>query len=795
MSATAVRAAVLDGSGWTASVIGGKGAALDRLIGWGFAVPPTAVVTADTYRILMDDPELAALVGRVAEGDPVTAADVDVAFLSAPIDATTVAEIVGAARAVACRAGMTHCRLAVRSSATVEDMQRVSFAGQYRSILDVDPDDEGALLRAVRLVFASLWHPAPVAYRRSFGVQADAVAMAVVLMAMVPARRAGVVFTVDPSGDGTTARIEAVQGVAESLVSGRETPVATVLSRSSEHADAATEVLDALHLAMRVEALAGVPQDVEWAWDGERVWLVQARPITTVANATGDGFDDSPSELAEVDLTTAGIGEMLPGVLPPLVWEVSSFLVEEAFRSTFADLGVRLDDLVRPRLMIRRVRGRAAMDFGLLGTLTAQLPGADVAQLEEQYFGSGRPGRAAPATPLPQGHRLARARTDLRMLRSRRRADQDAELAIRAVEAIAHRSPELAGLADDALAAYWLRLVDLGVRAMTAELGVAAEAAATYRGLELSLASRLGERAAARAAATLTTRAGVTAPPSRRASASVFAGPTWEELGREPPRAAASVADAADPVDELRSMLTDVAGDRGEGLRAALRMRVALRTIENAVDQLARREHVKAAVLALGGEVRRVHLEAGRRLAARGAIPSVDDVDLLSVTELWDALVTDERPAGEVLARRRRTHHRDEAAGPLPARFTGADPRQPLRQAADASAGDRLEGWAVSGGRFAGRAMVVASPDDRFDADAVLVADATDPSWSPLFMRAGAIVLERGGPLSHAAILARELGVPAVTNVPGAVRRLDGRRVVVDGDDGLVVVLDEEAEP
>ncbi len=67
----------------------------------------------------------------------------------------------------------------------------------------------------------------------------------------------------------------------------------------------------------------------------------------------------------------------------------------------------------------------------------------------------------------------------------------------------------------------------------------------------------------------------------------------------------------------------------------------------------------------------------------------------------------------------------------------------------------------------------------------------TDASWSPLFARAAAIVVERGGPLSHAAILARELGVPAVLNVPGATEALDGREVTVDGDTGVVFVHDE----
>jgi pyruvate,water dikinase len=69
-----------------------------------------------------------------------------------------------------------------------------------------------------------------------------------------------------------------------------------------------------------------------------------------------------------------------------------------------------------------------------------------------------------------------------------------------------------------------------------------------------------------------------------------------------------------------------------------------------------------------------------------------------------------------------------------------------------------------------------------------LVATTTDASWSPIFLRAGAVIVEQGGPLSHAAILARELGVPAVLNIDAATRVLDGELVTVDGDLGTVVI-------
>jgi pyruvate,water dikinase len=91
-----------------------------------------------------------------------------------------------------------------------------------------------------------------------------------------------------------------------------------------------------------------------------------------------------------------------------------------------------------------------------------------------------------------------------------------------------------------------------------------------------------------------------------------------------------------------------------------------------------------------------------------------------------------------------------------------------------------------------GRARRVDGPQGAIGRDEVLVASATDPSWSPILLRCGALVLERGGPLSHAAILAREFGVPAVFNIPGAATALDGKRLLVDGDAGTVTVLPDE---
>jgi pyruvate,water dikinase len=479
---------------------------------------------------------------------------------------------------------------------------------------------------------------------------------------------------------------------------------------------------------------------------------------------------------------------MLPGVLPPLVWELGSYLVEEAFRAVFDDLGVLPDSLVGRRGLVRRVRGRAAMDFSILRAVADTLPGAGPDQLEEQYFGSRRSDRAVAGVGPRRHHVFRSGLHDIRVLRARRRSVFDAELAIRAVAEIDRAPVDLAALSERALQSYQLRLIDLATRAMRAELSVAADAAATYRALELALARYLGAVDAGRLTARLTTAPNVTAAPSPRASAAVFAGPTWSELGLGTPvRAERAHADDAEPLDDVVQALEATPRWRNDGLRSWVRLRTIRRLTGDAVDQLTRRERTKAAVLLLGGELRRVHLELGARLAARGVLETALDIDLLSPEELRHSVEGHSAPTPEAIIRRRRWLLRYEAEGPLPARFSGI----PDPVVIDVPSGRRFEGWAASAGRITGRAQVLRSPTEFLERDAVLVAEATDPSWSPVFMRAGAIVLERGGPLSHAAILARELGIPAVLNLPGATHVLGGKTVSVDGDSGIVVVLND----
>jgi rifampicin phosphotransferase len=223
----------LDDPGAAPGVVGGKGASLARLARAGFRVPPGFHVTTSAYldftgRDGLREQVLAA-VSAVDVSDVATfgaaAARVGELFAARPVPARTAAAIAGAYA----RLG-GDVPVAVRSSATVEDLPGMSAAGQHDTYLNVR--GEAAVLDAVRRCWASLWSARAIGYRARRGVEPGEVSIAVVVQQLVPADAAGVMFTVDPlDGAGDTVVISANWGLGESVVAGDATP--DVAGRSS----------------------------------------------------------------------------------------------------------------------------------------------------------------------------------------------------------------------------------------------------------------------------------------------------------------------------------------------------------------------------------------------------------------------------------------------------------------------------------------------------------------------------------------------------------------------------------
>ena len=267
--------------------VGGKAANLGELIRAGFDVPPGFCITTDAYRLAVGGTSVEA--GSSADAPAARAA-----VLAAPFPEPVADAVRDAYALLVSRVGGP---VAVRSSATAEDLPGASFAGQQDTYLNVAGIDD--VLDAVHRCWASLWTDRAVAYRAAQGIDGSGVALAVVVQRMVDAVSAGVLFTTDPvTGRRRQAVLDAARGLGDAVVSGAvdpdhfvvDTATGRILERRrgrSVDQPAASltdaQVRDLASLGEQVEAAFGSPQDIEWAMDADgHVWLTQSRPITTL---------------------------------------------------------------------------------------------------------------------------------------------------------------------------------------------------------------------------------------------------------------------------------------------------------------------------------------------------------------------------------------------------------------------------------------------------------------------------------------------------------------------------------
>lgn len=213
---------------------------------------------------------------------------------------------------------------------------------------------------------------------------------------------------------------------------------------------------------------------------------------------------------------------------------------------------------------------------------------------------------------------------------------------------------------------------------------------------------------------------------------------------------------------------------------------------------LAGRERSKTNNIRLIHEMRMAMRELGRRMVSKGAFDQVEDFGFILLSET-DALFSEPTSLTARVRERRAAYTKLLEVDP-PFVFVGATENGPdhwVRRDAAASnklgVGDTLAGMPGCPGTVTGRARVVLDSGDptALEPGDILVAPITDPSWTPLFVPAGGVVVDVGAPLSHAIIVSRELGIPCVISATGATRRIpDGSLIQVDGATGLITILE-----
>ncbi|MGH3288670.1 MAG: PEP/pyruvate-binding domain-containing protein [Streptosporangiaceae bacterium] len=364
MGAQAPLVMALDDPGAAPGVAGGKGASLARLARAGFRVPPGFHVTTSAYldfigRGGLREPVLAAMSG-VEVSDAATfaaaAARIGDLFAGQPVPTPTAAAIAEAYASLG-----NEVPVAVRSSATVEDLPGMSAAGQHDTYLNVR--GEAAVLDAVKRCWASLWSARAIGYRARRGVEPGEVNIAVVVQRLVLAEAAGVMFTIDPiDGAPDQVVISANWGLGESVVAGDVTPDVAVVDRASATlvsyqvgsketmtvADgAATRATDTpaglrsaavlspgqagelARVGLAIERLYDQPMDIEWALAAGELSVVQARPITS---PTGSGEQWNDSLAGDYLWSNGNLGEALPDVMTPATWSlVELFMTRMTF--------------------------------------------------------------------------------------------------------------------------------------------------------------------------------------------------------------------------------------------------------------------------------------------------------------------------------------------------------------------------------------------------------------------------------------------------------------------------------
>jgi phosphohistidine swiveling domain-containing protein len=669
--------------------------------------------------------------------------------------------------------GVAARRIAVRSSAAAEDGADASFAGVFETVLDVE---RAGLDAAISKVTSSFESARAASYRGGGAGAAN-----VLLQPMVAARWSGVLFTEAPQSPALLL-VELVQGTADKLVSGQVAPEAFLIGRASRAPVGAVPPIDLtplVALALAAEAEFGRPQDIEWAHDGRGFLLLQSRDITAAGNAADAEVRDEWRRLAGVlgrdaapgvVLAQTEMAEMLPRPRP-----LSLGLVEALWKpGGGVDRAARMLGLVYPvgedaepyhvtafgRLYVDRREERARAIR--VPPAAARALARNAARIEVEVrrsflprlLAEVRPLEAADFARLPTGEVLELVRRMVQRFVCETHAEVErVNIAARFLVDDARRRLEAAGADAPRLLAtippthldQQLRRLQLAPAELREELTI--EALGHRARLDYELAEpRYREDRAALEAAVETALAA-----------------QWSLL------VGASRARA----DEL---------ELPKGLEQVVRRARRFQTLKEDAKHHALRE---VAV------IREMLLALDRKLGFGGAIFDLELDELLGLDDRGIAACR--RSA----AARGNAIQRLGAERPLGFALTVADVEAAALGVPDIAVanGDDLAGLRVAGlGLAEGRAIVVdaraaeaGSPITEFADGDIIVAPMIHPAWLPLVLRAGGVVAEVGGWLSHMSIVAREHNVAMIVGVKGIGRINTGDRLRLL-DDGRIAL-------
>ena len=866
---------------------GGKGANLGEMIKAGLPVPEGFVLLVDSYREFVEanglekqiEKLLAGLDEKVNESSECavsaeraiilkeTAEEIKGLFAGGKIP-EGVKEDINRAYEELGRPGV-----AVRSSATAEDLPGASFAGQYSTFLNIKGEEK--LYEAVKNCWASLWNERAVSYRARQGIGSKDLAHGVVVQKLIDSEKSGVMFTAKPvNGRRDQVSLSSSWGLGEAIVSGEVEPDQWVLDKKkgrvineyiavkkvmtvkreggSELADideqrqaAVTlneeERSELLKLALDVEEYFGFPQDIEWAYEGGRFYLVQTRPITALFPVPDAcGHEDELRIYVNINMAWQAVKDPFTPLGFDFFEELTRDMVsrlskgrpkkEELDLWWFHNLAGRMFFDMTDLLRLERVQNRLKQKSldpldrepmttkALLQVMEqnkAELMAGDrekpnlrrlihpgLVGLLLNVMGKALYGAFNPEKGREKAFRIAE--NTIARLEQESRSLKTVEERLKFVED--NCGAVFMGVTSGFFyGVLTLRVMDRVKEVLEKNQLDPTELENAGKALPYNVTTEMGMDLL-RAAKSLDEREKRAAPGEEEVTAFLdkyghkssfefdVGTATWKEepgyildlinyyidskdYDQRIERFYREQQEAEEAIERIESELKAAAG-RGAARRAGKMLR--------GYRQLfGMREVPKFYGSKAFGIFRAVMIEAGEELTKEGRLE--DKLDIFYLTREDIRSYHDLKPLVE---QKKPGYYRD-LNRPAPRILTGTG--ESIYAVVDRVAENAYRGIAVSPGVYEGRVKILADPSEggKLESGDILITVATNPAWTPLFLRIGALVMETGGSMSHGSIVSREYGLPAVAGVANVTTDLkDGQKVRVNGETGIVEILD-----
>lgn len=710
---------------------------------------------------------------------------------------------------------------AVRSSALSEDSAQASFAGEFETVLNVETDKE--IQEAVYTVFRSRESERVRAYSSVQGME-QSHQIAVVIMLMVPSEISGVLFTADPiTGSHTSMTGNFVYGLGEQLVSGEANAYPFKLMRPKGKYEGpedfkkyASELYK--HAARLVRDL-GCQQDIEWAVAKGKLYILQARPITTQKTGNPDTYELNDTLDGDYLWTNTNVGEAMADVFTPLSWSVIRALDEEqmvvpGYFLFSGNICGRMYSNVNLALSIYPAFGKdykpvlkkmndifgqmpegmniPIYPFSRAGLIKAMIPGVKKSLKKSKEVTKAMPNylQETPGWCRTMKERIERTKTN----------------------------KELLNLWKEELWPYNCKALWVGRFAPRKKL------MGLFK-LNDELPKLLGKEDANTLLSNLRGSSELESLGPVTGISKIIKG-EWsrEEYRmkyghRGPHEFEISTPDPAEDKTWLEKQIEEFKKSNADPEELLKKQHAqyerTLKKLEECFPGKAKKIGRQIADASEGSYIREAVrsewtrvFRVNRAFALKaGELTGIgDDVFFLYLDEVLN-LLSGDKSAVKHIPDRRKTFEKYKELPPLPSIIRGKfdpfkwaeDPNRrvdyydPSLTTVNASDSEILNGFAGATGRIEGIVRVLTNPEEgeNFKQGEILVASTTNVGWTPLFPRAAAIITDIGAPLSHAAIVARELGIPAVVGCGNATTRLKtGDRVLVDGGQGVVHILD-----